>query len=471
MAEETWQRARLIPTSGITGADEQERRATSALLAVIGSVKEFGRVLTKELGAPAGPIEVYTEVPFKLNGRAFRPDGLIRISRGGKDWVALVEVKTGRANLGPEQLDAYIDIAREQGFDALVTISNEIAANPTIHPTDGIDRRKLRKVSLHHWSWSKVLSVAVMQKEHRGVADPDQAWILGELIRYLQHPKSGALDFDDMGSDWVAVREAVSTGTLRKSDMDAIGHVTSRFDGLMRFAALYLGRRLGADVQQKMSRKEQADPQVRRQALANNLLADGKLSASIRIPNTVGDIEITVDMRAKRVIVHVDVDAPKSGRNLTRVNWLVRQLKDAQSPLRIEAFALNARTGTAEMLSAVREDPSILVGDASKDLVRFRVALVAHMGLKRGTGTGAFIDGVLGSLDTFYEEVVQNLKVWAAPPPQIPAPTPPAPDADGDERSGVETPAAGEPSARDPRPQSDIWKPWDVTPHWRTDDD
>jgi hypothetical protein len=33
MAEDAWQPARLIPTSGITGPDEQETRATSALLA------------------------------------------------------------------------------------------------------------------------------------------------------------------------------------------------------------------------------------------------------------------------------------------------------------------------------------------------------------------------------------------------------------------------------------------------------
>ena len=46
MSEETWHEARLIPTSGITGAEEQERRATSALLAVLTAVKEFGRALT-----------------------------------------------------------------------------------------------------------------------------------------------------------------------------------------------------------------------------------------------------------------------------------------------------------------------------------------------------------------------------------------------------------------------------------------
>ena len=35
MSEESWNLARLIPTSGINGAQEQERRATSALLAVL----------------------------------------------------------------------------------------------------------------------------------------------------------------------------------------------------------------------------------------------------------------------------------------------------------------------------------------------------------------------------------------------------------------------------------------------------
>ena len=43
MSEQPWHEARLIPTSGINGAEEQERRATSALLAVMTAVREFGR--------------------------------------------------------------------------------------------------------------------------------------------------------------------------------------------------------------------------------------------------------------------------------------------------------------------------------------------------------------------------------------------------------------------------------------------
>jgi hypothetical protein len=50
--EDVWQSARLIPTSGINGAEEQERRATSALLAVMTSVNEFGRRLLSSIGGP-----------------------------------------------------------------------------------------------------------------------------------------------------------------------------------------------------------------------------------------------------------------------------------------------------------------------------------------------------------------------------------------------------------------------------------
>lgn len=64
MAEDTWLAARLIPTSGINGAEEQERRATSALLAVMAAVREFGRSLTQPFGAPAGTVQTFIEVPF-----------------------------------------------------------------------------------------------------------------------------------------------------------------------------------------------------------------------------------------------------------------------------------------------------------------------------------------------------------------------------------------------------------------------
>src|SRR3954468_5673506 len=296
MAEESWHEARLIPTSGINGAEEQERRATSALLAVITAVREFGRGLTQPLGAPAGVIEAFIEVPFMLGDKRCFPDGLIRISRGQRTWTALVEVKTGTNELAPEQLENYLDIARDNGFDALITMSNEIPPVAGQHPTK-IDKRKLRKVALFHLPWSQILAEAVMQKEHRGVADPDQAWILGELIRYLEHPRSGALEFEDMGPSWVAVRDSVAAGTLRASDKGA-ADVAARFDALLRFASLRLGRTLGTEVVPVVSRKESAEPALRTAALVESLVKEGRLAGAIRIPNAVAPLSIELDLRA-----------------------------------------------------------------------------------------------------------------------------------------------------------------------------
>ena len=220
MAEASWQQARLIPTSGINGAQEQERRATSALLAVMSSVREFGRSLTKSLGAHTGEISSFIEVEFDLDGKKVIPDGLVRVVRGGKTWTALVEVKTGRNDLQTEQLENYLEVARRNGLQALLTISNQTSSAAGIHPTP-IDKKKLKHVQLHHLAWNEMLSLAVLEKEHRHVADTDQAYILGELIRYLEHPRSGALDFDDMGSSWVPVRNAVADGTLRPTNKAA----------------------------------------------------------------------------------------------------------------------------------------------------------------------------------------------------------------------------------------------------------
>ena len=418
MAEESWHQARLIPTSGISGADEQERRATSALLAVMSSVKEFGAAITKPLGAHAGTLDTYIEVPFVLGDSKVFPDGLIRVSRGSKIWTCLVEVKTGTNELQTLQLENYLDVAREQGFDAVLTISNEIPPIAGQHPTTA-DKRKLRKVSIHHLSWSQILCEAVMQKEHRGVADPDQAWILGELIRYLEHPRSGALEFSDMGESWVSVRNAVATGTLRPSDK-TVPEVAGRWDALLRFVSLQLGRRLGEEVTPVLSRKELAEPVLRLQNVLGELTTKATLRGSIRVPNTVGNIEVVADLRANQIVCHVDIDAPKEGRAKTRVNWLIRQLADAPGNLRVEAFAAHTRgPGTAELLSVVREDPMVLVADPNKELKTFRVALTAPLGQKRGRGRGAFIDSVNDAVNGFYGDIVQHLKAWRAVPPPM----------------------------------------------------
>jgi hypothetical protein len=415
--DETWQPARLFPITGIGGADEQERRGCSAFLAVLKSVREFGRALTMRCGAPAGTIETFIEVPFALGDAKFRPDGLIRATRGQTSWTALIEVKTGRNDLKSDQIANYLDIAREQGFNAVITISHEVATTPGVHPVT-VDKRKLKKVDLFHLSWSRIHTEALIEQTNQMVSDPDQAWILSEFVRYIENSKSGAWDFDDMGPEWVEVRNAAAQQTLRANDKETLS-VVARFDQLLAFSGMELSRRLGANVQQRLSRKERADHASRIQDQAVLLAKTGQLTGSLIVPNAVTPIDIVVDLRANRVDCTAVLPAPSEGRPATRINWLIRQLKESPGDLLITATSARAKdSGPCHPLSVLRDAPMLLLETPQAEIKSFTLTLNHAAGTKRGQGRGSFVSSVTSLVDRFYTEVILNLKTWSAPPPR-----------------------------------------------------
>lgn len=415
----TWSAARLFSIYGVGGFDEQEKRATSALLSTVMAVKEFGRSLISRLGGPAGTIETYQEVPFKLGDRTVVPDGVIRVARGAKLWTALLETKTGTNSLKPEQLESYLELARVRGFDAVITLSNEISLLGGEHPA-GMDRRKLKKVALQHISWSEVLHEAQMQLSHRGVEDRLQAWMLSELIRYLEHPKSGAAGFEDMGVAWVPIREAIRAGTLRPSNRK-INEIIQSWDKLIRHTGMRLTSQLGVLVQPVVSRALANDGAARISAAIASLVADGTMQAVIRIQQAIGPVDIVADLRTNHVRIGLNVEAPREGGASRRVNWLLRQLKDAPDALTIEVFSARKDQTTCELLKDVRESNGPLLPDASADVRSFRLSQTFPLGPKRNGIKGAFIPSVNAAVDAFYGQVVQVLRPWTRPAAKLPA--------------------------------------------------
>lgn len=422
---ENWTRARLIPVSGIGSEKEAETRAASAFLAVLSVVRDLTVALLSPMGASRAAkavVETFTEPQFLLDGKKVRPDGLIRVTYGKTVWSALVEFKTGDGRLEADQINAYWEIAREQGFDAVLTISNEIAASPGSHPTEGLRVRSNSKVQVHHISWTAILSTAVMFKVHRGVDDPEQAWLVGELIRYLEHSASGAMAFDDMGPNWVSVRDDARDGALRKTD-GGVQDVALRWDQLIRYAALQLGSQIGSDVQHLLS-KAHSDQKVRAAYLVDGLLTGALLEGVLRIPNTVGDIEVTADLKARRITASVTVPAPEDRGAKARCSWIVGQLKQAPAGLMIESYAKNVRTPVIASVADAREDRDALLPLDKKDPARFRLVLTAEMGAGRkasGRKPG-FIDSILSLIGTFYGSVVQSVTPWTPKAPKISSP-------------------------------------------------
>lgn len=416
--EDGWMPARLIPTSGIKGADEQEKRATSALLSVMMGVPEFSRSLLKKVQAPAGKVRTYIEPPFTIDGgKKFRPDGAVIVRRGSKEWKALMEVKTGARELTREQIENYLDVARDSGFDAVVTISNQLKTATEQHPVT-VDRRRTKKVALYHWSWVEVLSEAVVQREHRGVSDPDQAWILDELIFYLEHPQSGAMEFQDMGPHWVATRQSARDGTLRAND-PGVSDIVTRWDQLIRYLSLLLSRDLGVDVKHVLPRKEADDPAFHRSVAAKTLADEGVLRGTMRVKHAAGDITLAADLKSRMVTASIEVQAPGEGKPLTRLRWLIRQLDDAPDHVRIDVSFPKMRGTTSNLLAEVRNDPKILLTDDNKKPPRsFVVSLSTDMGVKRG-GENSFVSVAARLMQDFYRIIVQEIKPWAAGAPRL----------------------------------------------------
>jgi hypothetical protein len=418
VGEVEWERARLFPVSGIGGADERERRASSALLAVIQSVREFGHAITAPMGAPAGRLSTFIEVPFDEGEKKLRPDGLIQVVSGHRVWTALVEIKTGRHDLIPGQIESYMDVARRHKFDALLTISNQVVAVPGVHPVK-LAKARAHAAKLYHLSWSQIRTEALVEQANRSVSDPDQAWILAEFIRYLEHPRSGAIDFDDMGPSWVHVRDRARAGTLHPQDK-AAAQVADRFGGLISFAALQLSRELGTGVRPMVPQAQLRDPARYLQEAVSDFATTGLLQGAVRVPGAVAPIKITADLRAGLIHCAATVPAPREGRPTTRVNWLVRQLKTAPGQLCIEPSAAWQRgRGQARTLDEARKDPKSLVEDPAHELRSFTVSLSCNAGPARGQGRGSFVDSMLTAVDKFYSEVVQHIKPWTPAPPKI----------------------------------------------------
>ncbi len=416
---EGWHPARLIPAVGIKGQEEQEKRATSSLLAVMLAVPDFGHALVGPLGAPKGRMSTFAEVQVKdAAGKLHIPDGAIVVERGKTAWRCLVEVKTGSAELRAEQVNRYLDWARENRLDAVLTISNQITGSPTDSPVP-VDGRKLRTTRLFHLSWWRVLTEAIVQHRHRGVSDPDQAWLLGELIAYLDDERSGASGFTDMGANWVAVRNAAADGTLRANDSQ-VRDVSERWDQFVEYLCLGLGQDLGRDIRPVRPRKQTAA--TRLEAGCRALEESGTLQAAIRVPDAAGDLLVEANLRTRKVTTSVVVEAPGETRPATRVGWLVRQLKDAPDGLIIEASFVNTKASTAGLLSAVRENPACLLleNDPKRPPRAFRLTLSRSMGTKRGKGEKSFVRETRQQTIDFYRALVQHLRPWRAAPPKLP---------------------------------------------------
>jgi stress response protein SCP2 len=406
---DVWRMARLFPASSLKSDHEREVRATSILLSVMAQVPEFGRRLTAAFGAPAGRMETFTEVSLPHGDTPKRPDGVIRVERAGKLWTALVEAKTNGNPLKGEQVQDYMDIAAKRGYEAVITLSNDVALEGSPLVSVKIDGRRKNKVALWHLSWAEVTYQAQMLIRHEGVGNAAHAWLLQELLHYLQHENSGCHGFQNMGPAWVPVRNGIDAETLCQGDPRAV-EVVESWERLIRQVCLRLGGEAGEKVLPVQRTKRGSDPQSRRAALADGLCEDGRLHAEIRIDSTVGILAITADLRTSKLRTSIDIPAPEHGYPLSWAKRLVRQLGEAPADLHVETLVANQGGGPRGTLEKLRPEPGDLLPKDGSPITGFRLSLLKGTGSTRGNAESGFIRSVDDAVDRFHSSVIAHLE-------------------------------------------------------------
>lgn len=414
--------ARLNPT---VPDSKKEERATSILLATFRAVPDFAKAMLADAGVSVpkrSRVECYTEVVLEVPGsaRTVRPDGLIVVSSGKKEWLALVESKTGSSNLKREQCEDYLILAKQLGIDAVLTISNQYSAVPSHHPIT-VPKSKTRKVGFFHFSWLSLMSRATLLTESREVDDPEQAFLLNELVRFLKHPSSGVSSFARMSKGWTLLCAAVKQGaTIYKKD-PAISETVVSWHQLIRFLALELTASVRQPVQVHLSRRHIKDPASRVADDIDSIIKNSLLVSELSIPNAASHLTVIADLRRRTLNLAMKLDAPTDRQRATApINWLLRQLRNVErDDLLIRATWPRRLRDTTGVISTVRDDPTCLVHEGVRELPQtFEVIRVIDMAGKF-SGVKTFVECASAEVPMFYKDVGEHLRAWVPPPPKL----------------------------------------------------
>lgn len=416
------QRARLFP---ILADTSKEGRTLSIFMACLENIPEFGRALLSSLDLRLGSrakIEAYTEVIPKngLGTQKHRPDGLVRVDTTRSVWTAFVEAKVGAAELTNEQIESYLELAKLNGVDAVITLSNQFSSLPTHHPLT-IKSALTRKVELFHWSWGYVITQAHLLTNNGEVTDREQLVLLKELQRFLVHPSSGVKEFDQMPAAWSELCANVLAGGSVSATPAVAREAVGGWHQVIDHLTSQLSRQIDANVELELTRQQAGDPALRLKESVAELARDGCLRATLNVPDAAGPITVCADLAKRSITVQMRLKAPADRKTTkAKVAWLVRQLAKVDFTNVHVRLLWPGRAGpTQYRLADLLESTDVAAtGREGVNLLSMEVLLVKDLG-SRFPQRKNFVSELLKAAPEFYDKAAEKLTAWQAKPPKL----------------------------------------------------
>ena len=425
--------ARLIPN---LKDGDREGRLTSIFLAVLTAVPEYRKVIIESLGRRVGSrakLFARTEIVFNLDNSKGpkkdnqRPDGALILETGQKSWRALIEAKANNAVLDRDQIEGYLKRAREQKFDALITISNQFVAMPTHHPLE-INKNYLRSVNLYHWSWTYLVTQAKLLLKGDQLLSDERRFLLDEMVKHFEHEKSGVQGFTQMNEDWKdLVAHCRSASPISHSDSKVQNTVAS-WHQEQRELCLKLWPLVRTEVVIKLPRAHKKDAAKRLESDSRLLAKDSILRSEIVVPNAAAPIKVDVDIKSRQIRCSMTLKAPDdkpSGR--ARTTWLLNQLAKsvpAGGEDEHDVLIIGKRPGwtsypshTVRYLRNYRAAFDSESGQSGPP-TSFEIRIEKNMNNSFSNRKG-FIRSVEELVPHFYNLVGQHLIAWVPPAPRM----------------------------------------------------
>ncbi len=411
-------RASLFPVLAETN---KERRITSIFLAVLSQIPDLAESIMKSVDVRVGKrttVDVFTEVV--LTGKTDadnRPDGLLVITTKGKKWSALIEAKIRKNPLDEDQVRRYVELARANGIDAVITISNQFVSQASHSPVP-IPKTMLRSTDLFHWSWAWITTQCEILAMQDVVADPVQAFVLDQFVAFIKHPSTGMERFTQMAPSWKDVVQDVTNAVCLKKASREVEDAVACWQEETRDLSLHLSSSVSVPVVEKISRKLVADPRARLKDGTNELVDTKTLSAKFHIPNAAADLEVCANLATRTISASMTLKAPTDRKSTkARINWLNRMIPGDDARILVQAHWPGKTQATAKSISELRRNPGAIQPDnQSVTPHKFDVILVERTG-KRFSGRRTFIEDLERIVPEFYDLVGSRLREWHAPPP------------------------------------------------------
>lgn len=286
-----------------------EDKATCIFFAVMELVYPFRNMMFNSIGQKAykGGGDFECVLRPSIGGRLTEkdiPDALISLNQKTV-WNALVEVKIGTSDLDQVQLGRYLNRAITEKVDALITISNEMCAQPEQPPLRlKPAEKRLRKIPHFHWSWRFIRYQAEVTLRTEELSFSD-AKILDQFIDFLDHKKSGIHGYNAMPKCWPDFVDTLRDGGKPKAD--DIDDVISGWFQEVSDLSLILSEYFHEKV---LPVHKEKTVELRRDAAEKFLLETGDLQAKFLLPNKKY-INVLLDINGKLVKFETSHDPTK----------------------------------------------------------------------------------------------------------------------------------------------------------------